>query len=142
MKRIWLTAALAAALPGIAGAQVTGGSQSSTPTTGDVSAGPYGSGTTDANSVGVSGGGAATAANGGTATTDSRAKLNPNAAHQRSVATARDEDERARSMTNTHVRKDGDVRSRSMSIYKERGEKPVIDRESTVTNADGTTTTR
>jgi hypothetical protein len=112
-----------------ASAQTTAGSQSSTPTTGDVSAGTYGSGTTDANSVGVSGGGNATAADGGTATTDSRAKFNENMARQRSVATARDDDERARSMTNTHVRKDGQVRSRSMSIYKERGEKPVIDRQ-------------
>ena len=68
---------------------------------------------------------------GGTATTDSRAKFNENMARQRSVATARDDDERARSMTNTHVRKDGQVRSRSMSIYKERGEKPVIDRQTT-----------
>lgn len=32
-----------------------------------------------------------------------------------------------------HVRKDGQVRSRSMSIYKEKGEKPVIDRQSSVT---------
>lgn len=117
------------ATAGVASAQTTAGSQSSTPTTGDVSASTYGSGTTDANSVGVSGGGAATAADGGTATTDSRAKFNENMARQRSVATARDDDERARSMTNTHVRKDGEVRSRSMSIYKERGEKPVIDRQ-------------
>jgi hypothetical protein len=35
-------------------------------------------------------------------------------------------------MTNTTVRRDGAVRSRSMSIYKERGEKPVIDREVSV----------
>ncbi|WP_125445795.1 MULTISPECIES: hypothetical protein [Sphingobium] len=109
----------------------TAGSQSSTPSTGDVSAGTYGSGSTDPNSVGVSGGGNATAADGGTATTDSRAKFNDNMARQRSVATARDEDERARSMTNTHVRKDGQVRSRSMSIYKEKGEKPIIDRQTT-----------
>jgi Spy/CpxP family protein refolding chaperone len=122
-------AATCLATASAASAQTTTGSQSSTPTTGDVSAGTYGSGTTDANSVGVSGGGNATAADGGTATTDSRAKFNENMARQRSVATARDDDERARSMTNTHVRKDGQVRSRSMSIYKERGEKPVIDRQ-------------
>lgn len=65
--------------------------------------------------------------------TDSTAKFNPNTAHQRSVATARDEDERARSMTNTHVRKDGDVRPRSISIYKERGEKRVITRDVSAT---------
>jgi len=122
-------AATCLATASAASAQTTAGSQSSTPTTGNVSAGTYGSGTTDANSVGVSGGGNASAADGGTATTDSRAKFNENMARQRSVATARDDDERARSMTNTHVRKDGQVRSRSMSIYKERGEKPVIDRQ-------------
>ncbi|WP_022681871.1 hypothetical protein [Sphingobium bisphenolivorans] len=134
MKRI-STILIAGALvagAGSASAQTTAGSQSSTPTTGNVSAGTYGSGTTDANSVGVSGGGTATAADGGTATTDSRAKFNENMARQRSVATARNDDERARSMTNTHVRKDGQVRSRSMSIYKEKGEKPVIDRQTSV----------
>lgn len=110
-------------------AQTTAGSASSTPTTGDVSAGTYGSGTSDANSVGVSGGGNATAADGGTAQTDSTARFNKNSAMQRSTATARDDDERARSRTMTHARKDGAVRSNSMSIYKERGEKPVITRD-------------
>jgi hypothetical protein len=133
MKRTLFTLTAAAVLAtGAATAQTQAGSQSSTPTTGDVSAGTYGSGTTDANSVGVSGGGKATAADGGTASTDSRAKFNENMARQRSTATARDDDERARSMTNTHVRKDGRVRSRSMSIYKEKGEKPVIDRQTSV----------
>ncbi|WP_176596208.1 MULTISPECIES: hypothetical protein [Sphingobium] len=132
MKRplsLMITAAFLASASAAPAQTKSAGSQSSTPTTGDVSAGTYGSGSTDANSVGVSGGGTATAADGGTATTDSRAKFNDNMARQRSVATARDDDERARSMTNTHVRKDGEVRSRSMSIYKERGEKPVIDRQ-------------
>lgn len=127
-----ISAALLAGAGAASAQTTTAGSQSTTPTTGDVSASTYGSGTTDANSVGVSGGGGATAAQGGTASTDSTAKFNNNMARQRSVATARDEDERARSMTNTHVRKDGQVRSRSMSIYKERGEKPVIDRQTSV----------
>ena len=134
MKRAIAIALASACLAGAGGVSAqtnSAASQSSTPTTGDVSAGTYGAGATDANSVGVSGGGTATAADGGTATTDSRAKFNENMARQRSVATARDDDERARSMTNTHVRKDGQVRSRSMSIYKERGEKPVIDRQTT-----------
>jgi hypothetical protein len=131
--------ALAITPTGATLAQITGGSSSSTPTTGDVSAGTWGSGTTDQNSVGVSGGGTAEAANGGTASTDSSAKFNDKRAMQRSVATARDEDERARSRTRTTVRKGGELRSNSMSIYKERGEKPVIDRERTRTTADGTT---
>ena len=129
MKLLSSVAAAALMFSSASYAQQTAQSASETPTGNDVSAGTYGSGTSTPDSVEVSGGGTATAANGGTATTDSRAKLNKNSARQRSVATARDDDERARSMTNTHVRKDGQVRSRSMSIYKERGEKPVIDRE-------------
>ena len=128
MKSHLMLAALLMAGPAVA--QNTAGSSASTPTTGDVSAGTYGSGTSDANRVGVSGGGEAEAAAGGTATTDSSAKLNKNMARQRSVATARDEDERARSRTTTMAKKDGDVRSKSMSIYKESGEKPVITRDS------------
>jgi hypothetical protein len=133
MKIITLISAtaLAALTPAIAHAQ-TAGTSASTPTTGDVSAGTYGSGTAGEDSVAISGGGSAEAADGGTASTESRAKFNDNMARQRSTATARDDDERARSMTNTHVRKDGRVRSRSMSIYKERGEKPVITRERAV----------
>lgn len=115
-------------------AQTTAGSATSTPTTGDVSAGTYGSGTSDADSVGVSGGGSATAAEGGTAQTDSSARFNKNNAMQRSTASAKDEDERARSRTMTHARKDGAVRSKSMSIYKERGEKPVITRDSSTSS--------
>lgn len=129
MKPLASIAVVALLAAGPALAQQSVQSSSSTPTTGDVSAGTYGSGTSTPDSVGVSGGGDAAAADGGTASTESRARFNENNAHQRSVATARDEDERARSMTNTHVRKDGQVRSRSMSIYKEKGEKPVIDRQ-------------
>lgn len=107
----------------------------------DVSASTYGNGTTTDRSVGVSGGGTATA-EGGTATTRSDAKFNDRRAMQRSVASARTEDERARSRTRTTVRKGDEVRSRTMSIYKERGEKPVIERDHTVTNADGTVAKR
>ena len=138
MKTALILAALA--LPATAFAQTTdqrtAGSSSATPTGGDVSASTYGSGTTDADSLDVTSGGAAEATNGGTATTDSRAKFNTQNAHARSVAKARDDDERARSMTNTHVRRDGEIRSRSMSIYKQKGEKPVIDRDSSVSQPD------
>lgn len=132
MKPLVSFAAAALVLSGAASAQQHAQSSSSTPTTGDVYASTRGSGTSGPGSVEVSGGADAGAARGGTATTDSSARFNRNSARQRSVATARDDDERARSRTNTHVRRDGQVRSNSMSIYKQRGEKPVIDRERSV----------
>ena len=58
---------------------------------------------------------------------------------QRSVATARDEDERARSRTQTQVRQGEVVRSRTQSIYHKRGQRPVIERSTSTTTADGTT---
>lgn len=129
-----LGAVLLAATPAL-GQEAGTGTSASTPTTGDVSAGTYGSGTSSPTSVGVSGGGTATAADGGIASTDSQARFNDHMARQRSVATARDDDERARSMTMTQARKDGAVRSRSMAIYKQKGEKPVISRERSVSPA-------
>ncbi|MXP41500.1 hypothetical protein GRI75_07565 [Altererythrobacter soli] len=131
MKITALLAAASIAFSGGALAQSrTADSAAGTPTDGDVAASTYGSGTSTPDSVAVSGGGQATAENGGTATSESRARFNNNNAHQRSVAAARDDDERARSTTMTRVRKDGEVSSRSMSIYKQRGEKPVIERDS------------
>jgi hypothetical protein len=52
---------------------------------------------------------------------------------QRSTATARDEDERARSRTHTVVRQGEVVRSRTSSMYKQRGERPVRQVETTGT---------
>jgi hypothetical protein len=138
VHRPWILGALLIAAAPVA-AQNSAGSSAATPNTGDVSASTWGSGTSTPDSVGVSGGGDATAANGGTATSDSTAKFNDNVARQRSVATARDEDERARSRTMTMAKKDGDVRSRSMSIYKQRGEKPVITRDKS-SSSDAPTT--
>lgn len=126
----------ALALSGAATAQTqTGGSSSQTPDGRGVQAGTYGSGTSGDGGVGVSGGGSAMAADGGTASTDSSARFNTenNTARQRSRAAATDADERARSTTTTRVRRDGEVVSRSRSFYKERGEKPVIDRQRTST---------
>ena len=109
----------------------------------DVSAGTYGSGqfsrNPDGTAIGVTGGGDATAANGGSASTESSAKLNDRRAMQRSTAQAQDEDERARSRTRTVVRED-EVRSRTTSRYKARGEKPVRESTYTVTTPEGTTT--
>jgi hypothetical protein len=42
----------------------------------------------------------------------------------------------------TQVRKDDTIRSRSMSMSHEKGEKPVTERCATVTRADGTVTTK
>jgi uncharacterized protein YggE len=130
MKRMTLYAMATLSLAGAAMAQErTAGSSAGTPQDRDVSASTYGSGTSTPDSVEVSGGGTATAADGGTATTNSTAKFNQNMARQRSTAKARGDDERARSTSTTRVHRDGEVRSRSMSIYKQRGEKPVIERE-------------
>jgi hypothetical protein len=108
-----------------------------------VSASTYGSGqqtTTPAgSSIGVGGGGDATAVDGGSASTRSDAKLNERRAMQRSVARARDDDERARSRTRTVVR-EGEVRSRTMSVYKQKGERPQHEMTYSVTTPEGTTT--
>jgi hypothetical protein len=99
----------------------------------DVSASTCGQGTTDGTSMTVSGCADAEARNGGTAATSTRAQTNDHRAMQRSMATARDEDERARSRTHTVVRNGEVVRSRTQSMYKQRGEPPV--RETTTSNA-------
>lgn len=131
------------AVPGASLAQSVSGGTSGGVTGGDVSASTYGSGqqttSPDGTAIGVQGGGEAAAANGGSASTKSDAKLNERRAMQRSTATARDEDERARSRTRTMVR-EGEVRSRTMSRYKERGEKPVREMTYSVTTPEGTTT--
>ena len=106
----------------------------------DVSASTCGSGQTDGASIGVAGCADAAAVNGGTADTSTRANVNDRRAMQRSVATARDEDERARSMTRTSVRDGEVVRSRTMSMYKEKGERPVREVESIRATPEGTTT--
>ena len=106
----------------------------------DVSASTCGQGTTDANSVNVSGCADAEARNGGTVNTSTRANTNDRRAMQRSVATARDDDERARSMTRTRVRQGETVSSRTMSIYKQRGERPVIERQTSTATPSGTKT--
>lgn len=109
-----------------------------------VSASTYGSGQTTTSpegaSIGVTGGGEASAAD-GTASTRSDAKLNDRRAMQRSVARARDDDERARSRTRTIVREGEEVRSRTSSFYKQKGEKPVRETVYSVTRSDGSTAT-
>jgi hypothetical protein len=108
-----------------AGAQTVSGGTSGTARGTDVSAGTCGQGSTTGSSVEVSGCADATAANGGTVKTSNRARTNSHIGIQNSRATARDEDERARSMTHTQVRQGETVRSRTMTMYKQRGERPV-----------------
>jgi len=108
-----------------AGAQtVSGGTQGTAQGT-DVSAGTCGQGTTTGTSIEVSGCADATATNGGTVNTMNRARTNDRVGTQHSKATARDDDERARSMTHTQVRQGETVRSRTMTMYKQKGERPV-----------------
>ena len=106
-----------------------------------VSASTYGSGATDGSSLGVSGGGAAIA-DGGEVRTRSSARLNERRAMQHSTASARTEDEMARSRTHTVVRNGEEVRSRTSSMYRERHGGPPV-RESTCSRstASGTVTT-
>ncbi len=131
MSAYHLRSALGASLFALAGfALAPAGAQTTAGTSGtaqgrDVSATTCGQGTSTSTSVEVSGCADATAANGGTVNTSNTARTNNNVGMQRSRATAVDEDERARAMTRTHVRRDGDVRSRTMTFYKEKGERPV-----------------
>ncbi len=114
-----------------AAAQVSGGSSGSTPQDRDVRASTSGYGSTDGQSINVGGTADAAADEGGTATTSTRATTNDRRGMQRSKAAAQDEDERARSRTHTTVRQGEVVRSRTHSFYKQKGERPVIDRSST-----------
>lgn len=91
----------------------------------DVNAGSSGYGSTDGKSITVGGSADAGASNGGTADTRTRAKVNHRRGMQMSTATARDDDERARSRTHTVVRQGDVVRSRTSTMYKRKGERPV-----------------
>ena len=106
----------------------------------DVSASTCGSGTSDGTSITVSGCADAEAENGGTVDTSTRARTNSRVGMQNSTATARDEDERARSRTHTIVRQGEVVRSRTSSMYKQQGERPVREVISTRATKDGTVT--
>ncbi len=108
----------------------------------NVSASTSGSGTTDGSSRGVTGGGEATAEN-GRVRTDSSARLNDRRAMQRSTASARTDNEMARSRTRTVVRDGEEVRSRTTSMYRDRDERgpPVRTSECSRGTAEGTVTT-
>lgn len=105
----------------------------------DVSAGTCGQGTTDGSSITVSGCADAEARNGGVVDTRTKAKVNDRRGMQHSTASSRDDDERVRSRTHTIVRQGEVVRSRTSTMYKMRGERPV--RETTSTRATPQSTT-
>ena len=143
-RKIFFAATVAAsalALTAPAAAQVQGGSQGSVDGR-DISVGTSGYGSTDGRSIEVGGTADAEARNGGEVDTQTRARTNDRAAMQRSVARARDEDERARSTTRTRVRQGEVVRSRTSTMYRERGQPPVREIIRTTTTSEGTTTNR
>lgn len=129
--------ALAAAVPAFA--QVSGGTSGGVSGE-DVSASTSGYGSTDGQSNTVGGTADAAAGDGGTVDTNVRANVNDRRAMQRSTANARDDDERARSRTRTVVRDGEVVRSRTSSMYKQQGERPVREVISTRATKDGTVT--
>lgn len=144
MIRQNITAALAASalLLGAvsASAQVQGGTAGGVQGR-DVAVSTYGTGTVTQNGVGVTGGGQAQAVD-GAASTRSDASFTERRARQRSVAEARTEEERARSRTRTNANlKKETVRSRTTSMYKADGKRPVRETVRTVTTPEGTTTT-
>ena len=130
MSAYTVKAALAASTLGLcalalpAAAQVTTGTSGTAQGT-DVRARTCGEGTTTGTSIEVSGCAEATANDGGTVNTSNVAKANERMGMQRSRATAVDDDERARAMTHTRVRQGEVVRSRTMTFYKQQGERPV-----------------
>jgi hypothetical protein len=135
MKKLVISAAaIALAVPGAFAQEApTTSSSAGSPTTGDVSTQTSGSATGTPDSVEVTGTADAQASDGGTAQAESTAKFNRNMANQRSTATASDDDERARSMTRSHATRHGADTSHSTSIYKKKGEKPVVEHEHSVT---------
>lgn len=130
------TLALAAlAIP--AGAQTQSGGTSGSVNGENVSVGTCGYGTSTPTSVNVGGCADAEARDGGTVDTRVQAQTNDRRGMQHSTATARDEDERARSRTKTVVRAGEAVRSRTHTMYKQRGEKPVHEIETTGSPSQG-----
>ena len=116
--------ALAISAPALAQKQKSGGTSGRTSGQ-DVNAGTSGYGSIDGSSITVGGTADAEAANGGTTDTRTRARVNDRRGMQMSTAKARDEDERARSRTHTTVRQGEVVRSRTSTMYKQKGERPV-----------------
>jgi len=133
--------ALSALAVAPAGAQTVKTGTQGTAAGQDVRATTCGYGTTTSTGVTVEGCAEAEARNGGTVNTTNNVRANDQMGMQRSTASAVDEDERARARTQTKVRQGEVVRSRTMTWYKQRGEKPVRD-VTTSTATPKTTTTK
>jgi hypothetical protein len=140
MRKLLLIAGAAGlGVTGGAIAQNVSGGTSGGITRGDLSVNTSGNGSTNGTNITVGGTADATANNGGTTNTQVRGHTNDHIGMQRSTATARDADERARSATHTWVRQGQTVRSRTMTMYHQRGQHPVHE---VTTSRNGTTTTR
>lgn len=141
-----LTASLLAlpafALAPAASAQVVSGGTSDSVSGDNVSVGTCGNGNTTGSSIDVSGCADAAATQGGIVNTRTKAKVNAHHGMQHSMARARDDDEHAHSMTLTNVRPGKGVRSRTITIYKQKGEKPVHRVVTTNSTPDGTKSKR
>ena len=118
-------AATAALLTVPAAGQVVRGGTSGSYDGRDVSVGSSGYGATDGSSINVGGTADAEVRDGGVVRTGVRSRTNSQVGMTRSMARARDEDERAFSRTRTIVRNGETVRSRTHTMYKVRGEAPV-----------------
>ena len=88
-----------------------------------------------AQGAGVSGTADATAVD-GTVNTRIDGRTTEERARLKATATARTEDERARSRTQTMVSPNDTIRSRTTSMYKAQGEKPVKETTTTIVCAD------
>ena len=120
-----LGAALAAALAAPATGQVVSGGTSGSYRGNDISVGSSGYGSTDGSYINTGGTADAEAADGGVVRTRVRSRTNPVIGQTRSFSSARDDDERAFSRTHTIVRNGETVRSRTHTMYRERGSPPV-----------------
>ena len=89
-----------------------------------------------AQGAGVSGTADATAVD-GTVTTRVDGRSTEDRARLKATATAQTEEERARSRTQTMVSPNQTIRSRTTSMYKADGEKPVRESTTTIVCADG-----
>ncbi len=105
--------------------------------TGDnLSVGTSGTGAVIPGGTAVSGTADATAED-GTVNTRIDAKSTEKRSRLRATAAARTEEERARSRTQTNVMPNQTIRSRTTTMYKEQGSKPVRETVTTIVCADG-----
>ena len=118
-------AAIAAALAAPATGQIVSGGTRGSVAGDDISVGSSGYGSTDGRYINVGGTADAEVTDGGVVRTRVGGRTGPHVGQLRSFGSARDEDERAYSRTHTIVRNGETVRSRTHTMYRQRGERPV-----------------